>query len=678
MTNPEPVYLPLEYEEGTPGRPYLKIEVIESLSESKEKETSYKYKILQLDGTTADILKEWSSPQTIHTPDLRSKLVFERQLKDAHIKTSFDSLKDLQPVEFEENPKELLIEEILIEYGEPDQARRQFVFNPEELAVYIETYKKDENDRGEEIIKLSGKDKIISAYPVGITILQSPLSRETTYKLEWKAKRALYPFETEGSPGNIISALKEYGYILKGYAIEDRFSRLLDTAFNEGYTKTNYKMDKPGFFLFDGEITPSMYDMTTPTQEETREALEILESFAEAFSNDKVERDQRDKIASTIKLALTLPFNYVRKKIGYSEVIKPPLAYGKTGSGKTTINLLPAYIYGQNIDDYEKAGSNVMTPARFAEVMGLTTFPTMIDEAGNIFDNKELMEVNKTGLRREYVRNKLTKDGRKIPEPAYSTFIYLANYPPIKDSNDGTVRRYHIHHYEELEYKGEQEESVKSFNKRFKPRDPESPLLKLEVLGRFAAAYILHDKRILGRDMMEAGQEIINEMYGFINQEPPEWITWEATTENIEDFGAHENEVILSFIRAEAMRAYRDKILVDDGGYGKREKLTNKDDEEAIKAIKDRYYQVAKEGIIPWLFYKESQGSFFLRSTFKDDLARTRGLSLSLKSIAQKFEGWEYIPFRDPKNRKVSRMIKIPQGSFYDNLIENMDKKDTL
>jgi len=513
---------------------------------------------------------------------------------------------------------------------------------------------------------------------VQITICQSPLSRETSYKLEWKAKRALYPFETEGSPMGILSILKKYGYILKSYAIEDRFAKLLDIAYNEGYARTDYTMDKPGFFLFDGAIIPSMYDMTPPTPDEIRESLDILERFGDSFSNDKMERDQRDKIASTIKLGLTLPFNFVRKKLGYSEVIKPQMAYGKPGSGKTTINLLPAYIYGQSIDDYEKAGANILTAPRFAELMGLTTFPTMIDEAGSIFDNKDLMEVNKNGLRREYVRDKLTKEGKRIREPAYSTFIYISNYPPIKDSNDGTVRRYHIHHYEEIEYKDEKNDMVKSFNQRFKPRDPESPLLRLEALGRFAAAYIIHNKKILGRDMMEAGQEIINEMYGFINRAPPEWITWEAETESLEDFGAHENEIILSFIRGETMTAYRDKILVDDGGYGKREKLTNKDDEEAKEKIKDRYYQVAKEGIIPWLFYKESQGSFFLRSTFKDDLSRSRGLSLSLKSIAQKFEGWKYSTSRDPKTKKTSKMIKIPKEYLYDHIIERVDVQDTL
>jgi len=35
---PGPVYLPLEYEEGTPGHPYLKIEVIESFNEDKKNE----------------------------------------------------------------------------------------------------------------------------------------------------------------------------------------------------------------------------------------------------------------------------------------------------------------------------------------------------------------------------------------------------------------------------------------------------------------------------------------------------------------------------------------------------------------------------------------------------------------------------------------------------------------
>lgn len=518
--------------------------------------------------------------------------------------------------------------------------------------------------------------EFIDAYPSRVLIKQSPLTQKTEYNIKWISKRAKYPFETEGSPQSIINDLQKGGYLLNSEKPIDRLSIMLKELHKSGVSQSDYKIDIPGFFNLNDEIVAANYDMTPPTEPEVFAALEMLERFASYFGSENIEIDQRAKISTVFKLCLSMPFNYVRKQLGHSEVIKPPMAYGKPGSGKTTINLIPAYVFNLDLDTYEGAGSNIQTVARFAELMGKTTFPTLIDEAWNVFDDKTMVEMNKTGLRRLYVRNKLTKDGRKIEEPAYSTFIYISNHPPIKDSMDGTVRRYHIHSYDELEYKKEDDQQVKQFDSFFKLRDPDSPLKALEAIGRFSSNYILKNPEILSLDMLEAGDVIVNELYALVGREVPEWLKWEAKTETLEDYSQSEKDRIKGFIFESMIREYNKKILVEAEERprgGKQTDLTSKSDDDALELLKDELYQVGKNRLISWIFYREHKSHFIIKPHFVDELTRKKGIVLSFKSISQKFQGWEYTTGRDD-DQKVSKLIKIPSDVFYETIIDENDE----
>jgi len=236
---------------------------------------------------------------------------------------------------------------------------------------------------------------------------------------------------------------------------------------------------------------------------------------------------------------------------------------------------------------------------------------------------------------------------------------------------DGTVRRYHIISYDELEYKNEQDKKVKEFQQFFKLRDPDSPLTKLEAIGRFASNQVIKNPEILALDMLVSGEQITKELYDFIGRQVPDWLTWKAETQNIEDFGMQENDIIKGFILETMLRAYDKKITIDDGSpYGRKAKdLTNYDDEETKEKIKDRLYQVGKERLISWIFYREKKGVFIIKPHFVDELSKQKGLTLSLKTVSQKFQGWKYKNVRDEKQKQV-RMIRISSKDFYDALIE--------
>lgn len=638
-----------ELESSDPGKHYLEIK--------NGEDGKYKYNLIVDQNRTFLI----SSEKHVKEENAKLNDVLDVKLERLNIISPINEVIRSDPVPFDEdtyNTDSLTLAGWIIKGG---FAYLDLNGQKKEVKILEEFYKTG----------LTVDSGFIDAYPSQVVIKQSPLTRKTEYLIRWISNRAKYPFETEGTPQSIINELKDQGYLLNSEKPVDKLSIMLKELHKCGVAESDYKIDVPGFFCLDNEIIPAKYDMTPPSEDEIFQALEMLERFAGYFGSEDLEIDQRAKIATVFKLSLTMPFNYVRKQLGYSEVIKPPMAYGKPGSGKTTINLLPAYMFDLDLDTFEGAGSNIQTVARFAELMGKTTFPTLIDEAWNVFDDKTMVEMNKTGLRRLYVRNKLTKDGRKIEEPAYSTFIYISNHPPIRDSMDGTVRRYHIISYDELEYKDEQDKRVKEFQQFFKLRDPDSPLTKLEAIGRFASNKVIKNPEILALDMLESGEQITKELYDFIGRQVPDWLTWKAETQNIEDFGMQENDIIKGFILETMLRAYDKKITIDDGSpYGRKDKdLTNYDDNETKEKIKDRLYQVGKERLISWIFYRDKKGVFIIKPHFVDELSRQKGLTLSLKTVSQKFQGWKYKNVRDEEQKQV-RMIRISSKDFYAALIE--------
>ncbi len=506
----------------------------------------------------------------------------------------------------------------------------------------------------------------ISGYPRIVELQQSPLNgSRIKYSAVFDTKDGEYPLKI--GPGNIniiLGELKESSIVLKSYNAEDHLTQLFYGLSDEGLVNKKFSVDKPGFFCIDGKIVSNDFECNElPSKEDINGALDVLEDFSGYFiATDINPIDQRDKLATLIKLGLTLPFNYVKKQIGLSESIKPPMAYGKPGSGKTTLFLLPSYLYGQDILDFEHAGSNVETSARFAELMGTSTFPIMVDECQKVFMDKGLVEMNKTGLRRLFVRNKLTKQGAKIEEPAYATFLYLSNFNPIENSLDGTVRRYHILHFEENEMKDD-DDLQRDFDDKWKMREQTSPLKKLFVLGQFAAHKIIKNIDLLKLHPKDLGDKLIDMIYGYAERSIILWIKSWAEDEGIIDH-RKEEDMIKGFIHKSVIDAHHKKIqIINDDE--RTETLCNTNKNHGKGVYKQRFFDVANERFISWFFNRK--GHFFIKPGFIDDLLKSTNLSMSLKSVSQKF-GWEYANILE--GGKQQRMIRIPEEKFYNELID--------
>jgi hypothetical protein len=528
-----------------------------------------------------------------------------------------------------------------------------FVLDPQkkEISVFSTKF----NSKG----VVTTVDPFIGGYPITVGVQQSPLNDgRLKYFLEIVTQNGQYPINIKpGSISSIYGELKESGLILKSYNAEDRLTQLIYGLNKEDYVTEKFGIDKPGFFQYNNTIIPVNFVCETPpSSDSVNEALNILEEFGSWFkaSDDGSIEDQRDKVATVIKLSLTLPFNYVRKQMGLSEFIKPPMAYGKPGSSKTTLFLLPAYLFGLNLDEYERAGSNVRTEPRFAELIGTGTFPIMVDECQNVFMDKGLVEMNKTGLRRLNVRNKLTKHGTKIEEPAYATFLYISNFNPIANS------------LEENEFKDGTLQT--NFDNIWKMREPRSPLKNLISLGRFAAYQIIQNPDLLHLDPTDLGDKLISMIYEFAERPIIPWMEDWADDEGIHDYHQKEEDLILEFIHKSVMDAYSRKTqLIDDEGRHKT--MFDNHDVKKKDTFQEIYFDVANGRFLPWFFLKEDEygHNFFIKPGFAEELGRYKDLKLSLKSISQKF-GWNYGNFRD--DGKQQKMIKISHKQFYDKVID--------
>lgn len=659
-------YIPLEYQDGIIGRPYLKITTTD--------EDKFIYQLLHQDGPD---IHEITTYQSEHAPgeniDPVLKAALTRKFEDAQIITPPAELPHIPPLEdnellqtLEDGTKNIIKGEISIWVNDT----KSFLLDPNLKETNILKYKWSESKA--EYIEV-GKDVFINAYPRRVELTQSPLGdSRINYKVELISNAGQYPILIEaGSVSHILNEIKENSLLLKSYNAEDHLASILKGLTDQGLVRREYGIDIPGFFYIknDKKIVAAGYEPTLPEPNEVMEALDVLEDFGAWYMKSETNRaDQRSKVATIIKLGLTLPFNYARKQMGLGEYIKPPLAYGKQGSSKTTLFLLPAFLYGLDVLEYEKAGSNIQTQARFADEMGKTTFPVLMDESHNVFTRPDLSEMNKTGLRGLYVRNKLTKTGRKILEPAYSTYLYLSNYNPIRDSVDGTVRRYYIMAFDEDELKQEDTLEVSAFNETWKLKQPTSRLKSLEALGRFAAHTLIENPELLDQAMTDLGDLLINKIYDYADRQPATWITWWAEDESVEDYNEKEKSIILSYIHERVMQAYTRKIqIIDDTG------RPDKGFDNSVHdpaTYKERFFQVANERVIPWFLHKKikNEDYFILKSSFAEDLSKYRGLGFSLRSISLKFEDWRYETIRDGNNR--AKMIKIPKKVFYDCMID--------
>ena len=152
----------------------------------------------------------------------------------------------------------------------------------------------------------------------------------------------------------------------------------------------------------------------------------------------------------------------------------------------------------------------VDTKARFGEVLSKSTYPIIINEVGQLNDDKynDMVEMFKTAITDTIARKKFVNKTNYTDIPSFSSCILTGN--PIPPYDTGFRRRIiPIVFTEKDQYSNDE---INSFENLFDNRIKN----ELKILGDFTVNYVMENQEILidGKmDWKEIGEHILEQMF---------------------------------------------------------------------------------------------------------------------------------------------------------------------
>lgn len=446
---------------------------------------------------------------------------------------------------------------------------------------------------------------------------------------------------------NLYDDLKRRGMLLKhGEMGKDAISYLIKSlevekkkGWKETWLKSRLGYGMPAFYEHDGEIR-SEYIETESYKSELMEAIEILEEFIRYISPNL-----QSKALYIFLHQLTAPFDYVRKQKNLKN-ITALLLTGESEAGKTTIANATTMLYKIK-DKYQKIiqldqdkilllhGGNVGTHARYGHHLRATTLPIVIDEAEDLFQKEELLNMTKQIIDSHIARTIMKRDGvTAIETRAYTTPIFIMNEEPTTiRSYQGLLRRLKIIRFKDIDRIDNQ--TKQEFKQKWKVTErghyhETSPLRKLWHIGTWTYKIIKETPELLEMDRIKASQIILKKLYkeAGIEWESSVWNTIEPyQPETMEAVKFNELVEAIDFLKEMISKGWdRKKIdyMYEEGDSWR---------EEQPIPIEDKALNVARGQIYPWIAYNDNQNRYIITKGFLDILYETKDIKMSLNAF---------------------------------------------
>jgi hypothetical protein len=316
---------------------------------------------------------------------------------------------------------------------------------------------------------------------------------------------------------NDISALID----ADGHLYEERKIKTILKEVKGLLQKTgDYQLSKlppyPGFFWIDGKLQTNQ-SFCKVSKEESKEALECIESFAGFYEENK------KKLGYILHWNIIAPFNFAMKQAGNSNLLGSIYLVGKANSGKTTVGLLVIFIWGTSEGETLFSAGRVDTPARFGSAISNMTHPVVFDEGSIIFDakHKDVFDLYKSAIYNKTARSVLDTNRKNTNIPSLSSIIFTSNYSAPKEAALG--RRMDTFDFS-VDHPRTPEE-IDTFNEKFNPEDRKGPMKALNTIGAYVAQYMMDNPEYIKRPWLEVATEIWNSMYKYAGMEVPDWIS---------------------------------------------------------------------------------------------------------------------------------------------------------
>ena len=254
---------------------------------------------------------------------------------------------------------------------------------------------------------------------------------------------------------------------------------------DNGIIKAEMDLIKDGFFYEEstGKILyNNVFDNLNSTDKDVKEAIslmnELISSRGTAIPNE----------CTLIRFMLWSPFGFALKQMGFIDGLYSLVLWGVTDTSKSGSSINYSYLY---VDDYKTTFEKANTQSAIGSRLGENTFPLILDEAKDNLSNPKDEEFNKNIVTDEIGRSvKDRTDNNAMNDfPAMRMTIRTLN-PDLTENFKGEFYKRHKVLYYDQSMKIKEIDKL-NFNKKYKPRNPDTPLKQLKHLGKaFADRFI--------------------------------------------------------------------------------------------------------------------------------------------------------------------------------------------
>jgi len=401
--------------------------------------------------------------------------------------------------------------------------------------------------------ELKRDDRVILGCPEKLVAVLAPYSQIIKYDVVWDVPIQRRKIPLEGvTVEELLANLKANGLVLRRYKAEDVLNVVLSAMERYGLAEFRTGFDAPGFYWLDGKLVAVKVDVRKPSQEEMREALELLNELTTKWFA-KVQA----QFVSALKLGLLMPFSFaIKQKFRGEKGFLPWLyLYGARDTGKTTTAEVLLYIYSNMNRQHELGLGEVNTEAKLGAVLASDTFPHVVNEGSTLFDKPGLVEIIKQAVEGLIARQRFETKTILKEYPAFAPLIITANEFRITDEALTQKRLVVLRYPIDAKLNPER---IAEFRTKVAPRLP-----KLRALGQFVEWYLTEHPQELTYNWLDLGKRLLELAYQYAGVNP----AFDLGLQHVEVDEWDPRLDIVSVLWKHVLDAYNKKIMVvNEGG----------------------------------------------------------------------------------------------------------------
>lgn len=514
---------------------------------------------------------------------------------------------------------------------------------------------------------------VINAVPAEVIVYDNPMTDlPRNFKITWESMDSKRKWTIASEYGgasvdeiadNLISA----AYCLNPRLAKQTITAMISAMIQNDMAIIKTDMDNLGVYYSPDLETVSVVDLdySNPTNEEKAKAIQVLEDLHEFYlDNEKV-------FTTVFKWGLMSVFSYSMKLVGNE--FDWLYLKGTSQAGKTTLAKIMLYIYGTPKENFnDLSGGSFDSPYKIGVNLSKDCTLRVVNEPAGVFDSKNNREIIKNAIRMLVARSKYQGGGYR-PTSAFSPAIITANQTLPDD--DALINRFYILSFYYTQRKTE--EQKKRFKEAFKIDIPsKSPLVNLNVFGRFAIREIITEPTLLEEDWRTVADKILERFYSSIGVTVPEWLqSWEES-ETINEFDESIREDIRTFLLNEINDTRRKVVFKDE--YGRNKSHLDMDTVSSVDDFDVDIWNMINTNLFSWCIphvNRDKEKFVCLTQNFRKELKKSIDFSDNLKSISQ-ILNWKYKNVKFCNNSQ-KKCIVVSLNDFvnfvYPRLVEDED-----